>query len=116
MSEKIIPNGDYVAMRIIEQHQTPGGIIIPEKSRGNQRDAELAEVTAVGKGRTSEYGAFMPVEFQVGDHVLIPRAAGVQVETEIDGKPAKVRILRAMEILSKVEESRIVTLNRSLEL
>lgn len=112
MSEKIIPCGDHVAMKIIAQERTAGGLYIPQKSQSNQRDCELGEVIACGPGRTSEYGAEQRVPFTVGELVLISRGAGVQIETEDEaGRPVRVRMLRASEIFAKVEESRILSAN-----
>lgn len=110
MPEKIIPNEDFVLLEMVDLQKTAGGIIIPEKARGNQRDAQLAKVTACGTGRTTEYGARITPSQQVGDHVLIARGAGVEVESE--GK--KYRLLRCSEVLATVEESRIVMINSGL--
>ncbi len=105
---KVIPLDDYVLIEIIDVgERTFGGIIIPEKARDNQRDARLARVLAAGPGRTTEYGARIEVTVKPGEMVLIPRVAGCQVEHESSGV---LRILRCVEILAKVEETRIVSL------
>lgn len=104
--EKITPSGDNVLLQIIEQEKTAGGLHIPEKARGNQRDAQLGRVVAIGPGRRTEYGTDMPVEYAVGEYALLGRGAGVEVETA----NGKMRIIRSCELLAKVEESRILTL------
>lgn len=105
---KIIPLDDYVLIKLVDAGERKvGGIIIPEKARDNQRDARVGKVLAVGPGRTTEYGARIEVTVKPGDFVLIPRSAGTQVETE---DRSLQRILRCVEILGIVEESRIVSL------
>ena len=109
MSEKIIPTGDNVVLQIIEQQKTASGLFIPEKARGNQRDAVLGKVMAVGPGRVSEYGVKIEAGVKEGDYVLLSRGAGVEVESET----GKLRIIRGVELLGTVEESRIVRLNEA---
>ena len=105
MGDKVLPLGDYVLLQIIEQEKTAGGLFIPEKARGNMRDAQMGRVLAVGPGRMSEYGARQEVDVVPGDTVLIPRGLGIQVEHEA----ATMRILRCSELLCKVEQSRLVS-------
>lgn len=113
MSEhKIIPSGDNVLIEMLEQDKTAGGIFIPDKAKGNQRDAQIGKVIAVGKGRVTEYGIKIVPEAKEGDYVLIGRGTGVEVELGTRAKDAKkVRLLRDVEILGTVEESRIIQLN-----
>jgi chaperonin GroES len=113
MSEKIIPLGDNVVVQILEQQKTKGGIIIPDKARTNQRDAIIGKVVAAGPGRITEYGSTVPAGVAEGDYVLLARGAGTEVELapENRGKDArKLRILRGVELLGVVEESRIIQL------
>lgn len=113
MSNKIIPNGDFVVIELLEQKKTKGGIIIPDKARGNQRDAIIGKVLAVGAGRTTEYGATLVPKAKEGDYVLLARGAGTELELEAEARSKdakKLRILRDMEILGFVEESRVILL------
>lgn len=113
MSEKIIPHGDFVVVEILSQEKTKGGIVIPEKARGNQRDAIIGKVVAVGKGRLTEYGATIVPEAKIGDYVLLARGAGTEIELDVSGRgkdAKKLRILRDQELLGSVEESRIIQL------
>ncbi len=111
MSDKIIPNGDYVVVELLEQKKTPGGLHIPDKAKGNQRDAIVGKVVAVGKGRMTEYGAVLVPAAKEGDYVLLARGAGTEIELETRGKDArKLRILRDQELLGSVEESRVILL------
>lgn len=111
MSEKIIPYGDNVAIEIVDQKRSTGGIIIPDKAKSNQRDAVIGKVIAVGAGRTTEYGVVIKPAAKVGDYVLLGRGAGTEIELDTRSKDArKVRILRDVELLGAVEESRIIQL------
>lgn len=110
MSDKIIPNGDFVVVELLEQKKTKGGIIIPEKAKGNQRDAIVGKVIAVGKGRVTEYGATIVPAAKEGDYVLLARGGGTELELELGAGSKRMRILRDQEILGMLEESRIIQL------
>lgn len=111
MSEKINPHGDNVLVEIVDQTKTAGGIHIPDRAKGNQRDAIIGKVIAVGKGRLTEYGVKILPEATEGSYVLIPRGAGTEIELDTRSKNArKVRLLRDVEILGDVEEKRILEL------
>jgi co-chaperonin GroES (HSP10) len=111
MSEKIKPFGDNVAVEIVNQEKSAGGIIIPDKAKSNQRDAIVCRVIGVGPGRVTEYGAMVSPQAKEGDYVLISRGAGVEVELDTRSKDTRrVRILRDAELLGAIEESRIVQL------
>jgi chaperonin GroES len=110
VTEQIIPNGDNVLLQILDQKKTAGGIVIPEKAK-HSRDAVYAKVLAVGPGRVTEYGHKVECDYKVGDFVLLPRVAGVVIEHE----KMDLRVLRSMEILARVEESRIVMLGHDIK-
>lgn len=104
---KIYPQGDMVLLEMIEQTKTKGGLFLPAKSSGNQRDAQYAKVLAIGPGRVTEYGAMIKCTLRPNEYVLIARGAGVEVEHE---SGQKFRMLRDCEVLARVEESSIITL------
>lgn len=111
VSEKIQPFGDNVVVEIVDRDRSAGGIIIPDKAKSNQRDAIIAKVIAVGAGRQTEYGHTITPQAKVGDYVLLGRGAGVEIELDTRSKDARrVRILRDVELLGTVSESRIVQL------
>lgn len=113
MNEKIHPTGDNVVLEILEQEKTKAGLIIPDKQRSNQRDAIIGKVIAAGPGRISEYGSRMEAGVVEGDYVLLSRGAGVEVELAAEGRGAKarkLRIIRGVELLGTIEESRIIQL------
>lgn len=111
MSENIIPNGDNVAVEIVDREKSTGGIIIPDKAKSNQRDAIVGLVIAVGEGRMTEYGHLVVPKAKKGDYVLIARGAGTEIELDTRNKDKRrIRILRDVEVLGFVEEKRIIEL------
>jgi chaperonin GroES len=111
MSEKIKPFGDNVVVEIVNQEKTAGGIIIPDKAKSNQRDAIVGKVIGVGPGRLTEQGTMIKPQAKEGDYVLLSRGAGVEIELGTRTKDARrVRIMRDVELLGSIEESRIIQL------
>ncbi len=93
---KITPLYDRVLLkRIEEQEVRRGGIIIPDTAKEKPQEAE---VIAVGKGKLDESGKIIPLEVKKGDHVLIGKYSGTEVQ--IDG--VEHVILREDEILAKL--------------
>ncbi len=93
---KITPLYDRVLLkRIEEQEVRRGGIIIPDTAKEKPQEAE---VIAVGKGKLDENGKIIPLEVKKGDHVLIGKYSGTEVQ--IDG--VEHVILREDEILAKL--------------
>ena len=97
--KKLVPSNDRLVVKPIEQtEQMYGNIIIADM--GKERP-EMGEVIAVGPGRMSEYGTFVPVNFSVGDIVLLPKIGTIRVEFEGE----EYYIAQAKEILCKVVET-----------
>jgi chaperonin GroES len=95
---KLIPLNDRIVVKPIEQsEQMYGNIIIADMGRERP---EMGEVIAVGPGRMSEYGKFIPVNVNVGDVVLLPKIGTIRVE--FDGE--EYYIGQSREILCKVTE------------
>jgi chaperonin GroES len=79
---KLKPMTDNVLIRREKaQDVTPGGIIIPDVA---QREPTTAEVVAVGSGKVTKQGVFVPTTVKPGDKVLISEWSGQQVE--LDGQ------------------------------
>lgn len=72
------------------------GIIIPEDK--TERTLE-GEVLAIGTGKQLENGQIRPMTVKVGDNVLYPKGAGVEVK--IDG--TECLVLRETDILGILE-------------
>ena len=97
--KKLMPMGDRMVVKPIEQtEQMYGNIIIADM--GKERP-EMGEVIAVGPGRMSEFGKFIPVNFNVGDIVLLPKIGTIRVE--FDGE--EYYIAQSKEVLCRVTET-----------
>ena len=99
MSKKLSPQNDRVLIKPIQAgEEMYGNIIIPDM--GKERP-EMGEVIAVGPGRMSEFGSFIPVRANVGDVVLIPKIGSLRIDFEGE----EYFITPDREILATVQES-----------
>ena len=73
--------GNVIVRKAQVEKATPGGLIIPETAKG-QETVFRGEVIAVGRGRVLDSGRFLETELRIGDHVLIGKARGYEVEHE----------------------------------
>jgi len=90
---KVKPLHDRVLIhRIEEKEQRKGGIIVPDTAREKPMEAK---VIAVGSGKLDEDGKRIPLEVKAGDHVLVGKYAGTEIE--IDDK--ELVIVREDEVL-----------------
>jgi len=101
-STRVRPMGRRIICVPVESDtQTPGGIIIPDSAR---EPASEYIVIAVGPGNfnyeTKEYEPVRGVS--VGDHVLLARYVGSDVNIEVDGTQTGACILLADDILCVV--------------
>jgi len=91
------PLGDRVLARRIERDErSAGGIVIPGTA---QEKSQQAEVLAVGPGRQTDGGQWIPLDVRAGDRVLIGKHAGT--EFRIDGVDCV--ILREDDVLGILE-------------
>lgn len=98
MSSKLIPKNDRVLVKPSKKgEEMYGSIIIPDMG---QERPEMGEVIAVGPGRTSEFGSFIPVNAKVGDTVLIPKIGSLRID--FDGE--EYFIVPDKEILAVIED------------
>lgn len=80
MSKSLKPSNDRVLIKPIDEgEQTYGSIVIPDMGK---EKPEMGEVIAVGSGRTSEFGHFIPVRHKVGDVVLVPKIGTLRIDFE----------------------------------
>jgi chaperonin GroES len=70
-----------VVKRIDAEAKSAGGIIIPDTA---QEKPSQGEIVAVGPGGRDEAGKLIPIDLQVGDHVLFGKWSGTEVK--IDGE------------------------------
>lgn len=97
--KQLVPQNDRVLIKPIQEHDLMyGNIIVPDMGK---EKPEIGEVIAVGKGRMSEFGAFIPVNSRVGDVVLVPKIGSIRVD--FDGE--EYYITPDKEILATVKET-----------
>lgn len=94
---KIRPLYDrLVVRRIEEQEQKVGGLYIPDSAKEKPQEGE---VLAVGKGKRLEDGKVIPLDVQVGDHILFGKYSGSDIKLEGE----EVLIMREDEVLGILE-------------
>ena len=99
MSKLLKPSNDRVLIKPIDEgEQTYGSIVIPDMGK---EKPEMGEVIAVGQGRMSEFGHFIPVKHKVGDIVLVPKIGTLR----IDFQGEEFYIAQDREILAVIKES-----------
>ncbi|HSW86482.1 MAG TPA: co-chaperone GroES [Rhabdochlamydiaceae bacterium] len=71
------PIGNRVVAKRLEQEETlKGGIILPDTAKKKQ---ETAKVVAIGEGKSTKEGTFIPIPVQVGDTILMDKYSGQEV-------------------------------------
>ena len=91
---KMVPLGDRVIVRLLEQEEKKkGGIIIPDTAKERPQEGE---VVAVGKGRRTNSGERIEPEVKTGDRVLFAKYAGNEIEIE----STKYLVMKEDEILA----------------
>ena len=93
---KMIPLGDRVIVRLLEQEEKKkGGIIIPDTAKEKPQEGE---VVAVGPGRIDDNGNRVPLDVAVGDRVLYSKYGGTEVKFGAD----EYLVLSARDVLAVV--------------
>jgi chaperonin GroES len=85
-----------LVLRIEEDEETSGGIVIPDTAKEKPQEGE---VVAVGSGKLNEKGARIPMAVKAKDRVLFGKYAGTEVT--IDG--VEHLIMREEDILAVLE-------------
>ena len=99
MSKKLTPSNDRVLIKPIDEgEQTYGSIVIPDLGK---EKPEMGEIIAVGNGRMSEFGHFIPVKHKVGQVVLVPKIGTLRIDFEGE----EYYIAQDKEILGVIKES-----------
>ena len=86
-----------VVKRIESSEQMQGGLYIPDSAKEKPQEGE---VVAVGKGKRLENGNIVPLDVQVGDHVLFGKYSGSEAPKSIG---EEYLIMREDEILGILE-------------
>ena len=99
MSKTLTPSNDRLLIKPIDEgEQTYGSIVIPDMGK---EKPEMGEIIAVGQGRMSEFGHFIPVKHKVGQVVLVPKIGTLRIDFEGE----EYYIAQDKEILAVVKES-----------
>jgi chaperonin GroES len=99
MSKTLKPSNDRILIKPIDEgEQTYGSIVIPDMGK---EKPEMGEVIAVGQGRMSEFGQFIPVNHKVGQIVLVPKIGTLRVDFEGE----EYYIAQDKEILAVIKET-----------
>lgn len=95
MVPKLHPLADRVVVKPLPREEvTKSGIVLPETAKEKPQEGE---VVAVGPGRVTEDGKYIPMEVKEGDKVIYARYAGTEVKIE----DVEYIILRESDILAK---------------
>jgi chaperonin GroES len=98
MSKTLTPSNDRVLIKPIDEgEQTYGSIVIPDMGK---EKPEMGEIIAVGQGRMSEFGHFIPVKHKVGQIVLVPKIGTLRIDFEGE----EFYIAQDREILAVIKE------------
>ncbi|MGD8983504.1 MAG: co-chaperone GroES [Desulfobacteraceae bacterium] len=97
---KIKPLSDRVlVLRIDEDAQTSGGIIIPDTAKEKPQEGK---VVAAGPGRLDENGKRIPISVKKNDRILFGKYAGTEIQIE----GVEHIIMREDDILGIVEKKK----------
>ena len=95
MDYNIQPLGERVLVKPMQKEEvTKGGIVLPDTVKEKPQEGE---VVAVGPGKRSEKGEYIPMDVKVGDVVLYAKYGGTEIK--IEGQD--MMILRESDILAK---------------
>ena len=98
---KIRPLYDRIVVKRIEQdkEQKIGGLYIPDSAKEKPQEGEVA---AVGKGKRLDDGKVVPLDVQVGDHILFGKYSGTDAPKTVGDD---YLILREDEVLAVLEDA-----------
>ena len=93
----IKPLADRVVIKLVEaEEKTKAGIILTSAA---QEKPQVAEVIAVGPGKTNDDGKVVPVALKVGDKVIASKYAGTEVK--LDG--TEYTIISEIDVLAVID-------------
>src|ERR1044071_6994196 len=97
MTLKIRPLGDRILVEAVEEKEVKkGGIVIPDTAKEKPMESR---VVALGTGKTDDNGKRLPFEMKKGDHLLVAKYGGTEVN--LAGK--EYRILNSDDVLAVLE-------------
>ena len=96
---KLQPLGDRVIVQRDEaEEQTAGGIVLPDSAK---EKVNRGKVIAVGPGKLTDDGKRVEPTVKPGDHVLINKYGGDEVEIDED---TRYVIVRESDILAVIKD------------
>lgn len=94
----IRPLHDRIVVKRIESKEDKvGGLFIPDSAKEKPQEGE---VVAVGKGKRGDDGKLIPLDVQVGDHILFGKYSGSDVPKSYGDE---YLIMREDEVLGVLE-------------
>src|SRR6266581_4825805 len=97
MTLNVKPIGDRILVEAVEEKELKkGGIVIPDTAKEKPMESR---VVALGTGKTDDNGKKVPFEIKKGDHLLVAKYGGTEVNLE--GK--EYRILNSDDVLAVLE-------------
>ena len=98
-AKKITPLFDRVLVeKSVPMRTTAGGIVLPETAAVRLNEGR---VIAIGKGKRTAEGKFIPISLNVGDLVMLGEYGGNEIK--LNGKD--YLLIREEEVLGIVEET-----------
>jgi chaperonin GroES len=92
------PLADRVVAKRLESEDTlKGGIIIPDSAKKKQ---EMAEVIAIGPGKTTQENKTLPMPVKVGDIIFMDKYSGQEITIDDE----EFIIVKADDIIALVEQ------------
>lgn len=85
-----------LVQRFEAQEKTKGGIVIPDKAK---KKVNRGQVISMGKGAQNKDGAYMGMDFSIGDIVMFEEYAGKEIPEAGDN----VILLEESAVLAVVE-------------
>lgn len=96
---KIKPIKNKIVVRLLEEEDKKGNIIIPETAKGKTKESVKGVVVAVGPGEPLKSGKIKEMKIKEGDVIVFGKFVGVEIEIE----DKEYRILRENVVLGKIE-------------
>lgn len=94
------PLEDRVIVKTVESEDvTASGIVLPDTA---QEKPQRGKIVAVGDGKIDDSGKRVPMDVKKGDEIIYSKYGGTEVKVEGE----ELLILRASDILAKVENKK----------
>lgn len=95
-----------IVKRVEHQRTTAAGIVIPDTAA---EKPEQGEVIAIGGGRLLTNGTVLPLQVQVGDHILFGKYSGQTIK--LNGE--ELLVMREEDVLGIVDGAAVGKLKKA---